>query len=128
MSNHLRYIQGNIKTNNPILPELWDSEGRVLFRLGALLSRDMFLGLGGTVGGLGWWGGVKHFMGLWGPGGLTGLVGLSGDSLEERSALVEVSVLPFRCRSTAGKINISVSFTMNKSVHLKTNFRLNLII
>lgn len=99
---------------NYILPELWDSEGRVLLRLGALLSRDVFLGLGGTVGGLGWWGGVKHLMGLWGPGGLTGLVGLSGDSSEGRSALVEVSVLPLRCRSTAGKINISISTKDNE--------------
>lgn len=81
------------------LPELWDSEGRVRLRLGALLSRDAFLGLGGTVGGLGWWGGVKHLMGLWGPSGLTGLLGLIVESSEGRSALVEVSVLPFSCRS-----------------------------
>lgn len=65
------------------------------------------MGLGGTVGGLGWWGGVKHLVGLWGPGGLTGLLGLIGDSSERRSALVEVSMLPFKCRSTAEKINIS---------------------
>lgn len=83
------------------LPELWDSDGRVLLRLGALLRRDKFLELGGgTVGGLGWCGGVKHLVGLWGPGGLTGLAGLRVDSSERGSALVEISVLPFRCRST----------------------------
>lgn len=59
------------------------------------------------MGGLGWWGGVKHLVGLWGPGGLTGLAGLSVDSSERRSALVEVSVLPFRCRSTSEEMNAS---------------------
>ena len=59
------------------------------------------------MGGLGWWGGVKHLTGLWGPGKLTGLVGLRGDSSERFSALAEVIVLPFRCRSTTQKINIS---------------------
>lgn len=63
-------------------------DGLVLVRLGALLSRETFLGLGGTVGGLGWWGGERHLWGLWDPGGLTGLVGLS-----------ELLLL-FRCRST----------------------------
>lgn len=52
------------------------------------------------MGGLGWWGGVKHLRGLWGPSWLTGLVGLIGESSEKRSALVEASVLPLRCRST----------------------------
>lgn len=50
---------------------------------------------------------MKHLVGLWGPGGLTGLAGLRVDSSERRSALVEVSVLPFRCRSKSGEINIS---------------------
>lgn len=57
------------------------------------------------MGGLGWWGGVKHLVGLWGPGGLTGLAGLRVDSSERRSVLVEVSVLPFRCRSTSEEMN-----------------------
>lgn len=93
-------------------PELCDSEGRVLLRLGALLSRERFLGLGGTVGGLGWCGGVKHLRGLCGPGGLTGLRGV-----ERWSALVEVSVLPFRCRSTTQKITASrLWLQMDKSI------------
>lgn len=76
-------------------PELWDSDWRVLLRLGALLRRDAFFVLegGGTVGGLGWWGGVKHLVGL------TGLAGLRVDSSERGSALLVDSVLPFRWRS-----------------------------
>lgn len=87
-------------------PELWDSEGRVLLRLGALLRRDTFLGLGGTVGGLGWWGGVKHLIGLWGPWGVSGLV--TRDSSETGSAL-DVTVLPFICRSATEKNNVRIT-------------------
>lgn len=81
---------------------------RVLLRLGALLRRDTFLVLegGGTVGGLGWWGGVKHLVGLWGPGGLTGLAGLRVDSSERGSALLEDSVLPFRWRSAVERVAV----------------------
>lgn len=48
---------------------------------------------------------MKHLVGLWGPGGLTGLTGLRVDSSENRSVLVEVSMLPFRCRSTSEEMN-----------------------
>lgn len=75
-------------------------EGRVLLRLGALLRRDTLFGLGGTVGGLGRWGLVKPFTGLWGSGGLAGLVALMEDSSERRSDLVDVSVLPCKRKST----------------------------
>lgn len=51
---------------------------------------------------------MKPLEGLWGPGGLTGLVGLIGDSSERRSDLVEVIVLPFRCKSTEEKSNFEV--------------------
>ena len=86
-------------------PVLCDSEDRVLLRLGALRGRERFLGLGGTVGGLGWRGSVKPLRGLWGPSGLTGLLGLRG--LERLSALEEDSVLPFTSRSTTQKIKMS---------------------
>lgn len=66
-------------------------DGRVLLKLGALLRRArVLLGLGGTVGGLGWWGGLKHLMGLWDPWGLV------GDSSWRESALVDVTMLPFK--------------------------------
>lgn len=53
---------------------------------------------GGTVGGLGWCGGVKHLVGL------TGLAGLRVDSSERGSALLEDSVLPFRWRSAIERV------------------------
>ncbi|KAK0153012.1 hypothetical protein N1851_005311 [Merluccius polli] len=76
---------------------LWESEGRVLFRLGALLRRAEVLGLlGGTVGGLGWCGGVKHLRGLWDPRGLVGLTGLSLAEVKglvgRRAAPIQLSV------------------------------------
>lgn len=84
-------------------PELCEMDGRVLLKLGALLRRArVLLGLGGTVGGLGWWGGLKHLIGLWGPWGLAGLVGHSSG---RESALVDVTVLPFRCKSVKRRTN-----------------------
>lgn len=67
-------------------------------RLSGLLVRESFLELGGTVGGLGWWGGVEHMMGLWGSSGLTGLVEL-------------ISVLPFRSRSTMETNRFDITVT-----------------
>lgn len=74
---------------------------------------------GGTVGGLGWCGGVKHLVGLWGPGGLTGLAGLRVDSSESGSALLEDSVLPFRWRSATEKVSFhpSIHFICFNSIN-----------
>lgn len=113
---------GSWKLESGDSPELWDSDGRVLLRLGALLRRDTFLVVlegGGTVGGLGWCGGVKHLVGLWGPGGLTGLAGLRVDSSERGSALLEDSVLPFRWRSAAEKVSFhpSIHFSCFNSIN-----------
>lgn len=65
------------------------------------------------MGGLGWCGGVKHLVGLWGPGGLTGLAGLRVDSSERGSAMLEGSVLPFWWRSAISSINSFHLFQSN---------------
>lgn len=91
----------SVVTQPSRLPVLWESDGLALVRLGALLRRGrVLLEVGGTVGGLGWCGGLKHLMGLWGPGGL---VGLGVVSSWAESDLADTTILPFSWKSANAK-------------------------
>lgn len=76
-------------------PELWDIEGWVLLRYGALLKWVTVLAFRGIEGGFGWWGGLTHLLELGVPGGSELRVGSS----QRGSLLMDRSVVPFRCMS-----------------------------
>lgn len=76
-------------------PELWDIEGWVLLRYGALRRWATVLAFRGIEGGLGWWGGLTHLLELWVPGGLE----LGAGSSQRGSLLAHISVVPFRWMS-----------------------------
>lgn len=73
-------------------PELWDIEGWVLLRYGALLKWVMVLACRGIEGGFGWRGGLTHLLELW---------ELGAGSSQRGSLLMDISVVPFRCMSAS---------------------------
>lgn len=91
-------------------PELWDIEGWVLLRYGALLKWVPVLAFRGIEGGFGWWGGLTHLLELWVPGGLE----LRAGSSQRGSLLVDISVVPFRCMSgSKGKSTFQLKYLKN---------------